>query len=1013
MDDGTRVERRLTPMSGTSGRPPSVDALARSIAGSGLPHPILVEVARAAIADGETEHEQVAARAETYRRSLLTPVVNATGVLLHTNLGRAPLAHRQSARAQTVEFDLATGERGSRQTAVGQLFATITGAEAAMVVNNNAAAVLLVVAALAAGRDVAVSRGESVEIGGAFRVPEVMEQSGARLVDVGTTNRTRLTDYERAIVRHGNDVALLMKIHPSNFRVEGFVEETSIAELATLDRPVVADIGSGLLDATVPWLKGAPPAWLAGEPAAVQALGDGADLVTFSGDKLLGGPQAGIIAGSADLVRQCAGHPLARALRCGGLVLAALQDVALAYLDKRAGTDIPFWRMVDQPIDTLPRPRRTDRVRCGDRLGDRHRRPPRRRIGARGDHAVRRCHDRRRPADRVAHTSDAGDRTDPRRPNGARPPLGRPGRRRDRHRCAARPRPMRVVATAGHVDHGKSSLVLALTGTDPDRFEEEKRRGLTIDLGFADTTLPSGAPVSFVDVPGHVRFLRNMLAGVGGVDACLFVVAATEGWKPQSEEHLRILELLGIRHGVIALTKRDLVDDEWLEIAVLEVADHVGGTFLAGAPIVPVASISGDGLDDLRTALDVLVAETPPSVDRARPRLWIDRVFAAKGSGTVVTGTLTGGTLRHDETVAIEPGGHSARIRSIQSLGAVVDEIGPGNRVALNLNGVGHDDVGRGDAVITLDRWRATERFDASLDVLASLDHEVSRRGAYVAYIGSRELPVRVRVLGGEALAPGTSGSVRLFLDTTLPLLPGDRYVLRESGRDETIGGGEVLDIDPITRASRAQPDRSIERVVRERGRVDVDELELLTGERVEPTVGRWVTTPEELAAAHQRLRAAIDDAGELGLDIAALDDHDRAVIETLDEIVIETGRVRGADAVDPFADHPVIEQIRAGGFAPDVPTGDDHAAVRELIRRGTLVERDKIVFHVDSIDAAARVAAELLADDADGFTVAQFRDRTGASRKFALPLVAELDARGVTRRRDDLRIAGPRLPDG
>ncbi len=571
---------------------------------------------------------------------------------------------------------------------------------------------------------------------------------------------------------------------------------------------------------------------------------------------------------------------------------------------------------------------------------------------------------------------------------------------------------MRVVATAGHVDHGKSSLVLALTGTDPDRFEEEKRRGLTIDLGFAHTTLPSGAPVSFVDVPGHVRFLRNMLAGVGGVDACLFVVAATEGWKPQSEEHLRILELLGLRHGVIALTKRDLVDDEWLEIATLEVADHVGGTFLDGAPIVPVASIIGDGLDDLRAALDALVAATPPSADRSRPRLWIDRVFAAKGSGTVVTGTLTGGTLRHDDTVSIEPGERSARIRSIQSLGAGVDEIGPGNRVALNLNGVGHDEIGRGHAVVTPDRWRATDRFDASLDVLASLDHEVSRRGAYVAYIGSRELAVRLRVLGGEALAPGSSGAVRLFLDTALPLLPGDRYVLRESGRDETIGGGEVLDIDPITRASRARPDRSIERLLRERGWVDVDELELLTGERVEPTVGRWVTTDAELLAADERLRAAVVDAGELGLDVAALDDHDRAVIETLDEIVIESGRARAADAVDPFADHPLIEQVRAGGFTPEPPADADRLAVRELIRRGTLVERDQIVFHLDAIEQSARIAAELLAADAAGFTVAQFRDRTGASRKFALPLVAELDARGITRRRDDLRIAGPRLPE-
>src|SRR5688572_18027017 len=192
---------------------------------------------------------------------------------------------------------------------------------------------------------------------------------------------------------------------------------------------------------------------------------------------------------------------------------------------------------------------------------------------------------------------------------------------------------MRVVATAGHVDHGKSSLVLALTGTDPDRFEEEKRRGLTIDLGFAHTTLPSGAGISFIDVPGHVRFLRNMLAGVGGVDACLFVVAATEGWKPQSEEHLRILELLGIGHGVVALTKVDLVDDDDLELARLDLADRLAGSPLAGCEVVDVAAPSGVGLGALRLALDRLVASTPAAEDRDRPRLWVDRAFAAKGAG--------------------------------------------------------------------------------------------------------------------------------------------------------------------------------------------------------------------------------------------------------------------------------------------------------------------------------------------------------------------------------------------
>ena len=332
-------------------RPPSVDALARSLAPSGLPHAICVDIARQAIADRDVA--AAPARAEAFRRTLLTDVVNATGVLLHTNLGRAPVAFHAEARAVNVEFDLATGERGSRQRAVGQLLARMCGAEAAIIVNNNAAAVLLVCAALGHGRQVLVSRGESVEIGGSFRVPEVMEQSGAELVDVGTTNRTRLSDYRRALGRKNADVAMVLKVHPSNYRVEGFVEETPVDQLATLGVPVVADIGSGLIDASCPWLPGAPPAWLAGEPAAVQSLAAGAALVTFSGDKLMGGPQVGVIAGRADLVAACSKHPLARALRPGTLVLAALQQTALAYLHRRVVDEVPFWQMVAAPLDSL------------------------------------------------------------------------------------------------------------------------------------------------------------------------------------------------------------------------------------------------------------------------------------------------------------------------------------------------------------------------------------------------------------------------------------------------------------------------------------------------------------------------------------------------------------------------------------------------------------------------------------------------------------------------------------
>ena len=351
------------PAPSTSPRPPAVDALARALADVGLPHPLLVDAARAAIAARDPATAR--ARAEAVAAALLRPVVNATGVILHTNLGRAPLPAMSSTvpgvstvpgdgarRYSNLEFDLVAGRRASRSDHAARLLARAVGAEAALVVNNGASALLLILAALARGRAVVVSRGELVEIGGGFRVPEVMAQSGAELVEVGTTNRTRLSDYRAAVDGAGRDVALVLKVHQSNYRMVGFTEDVGVAALAPLGPPVVVDIGSGLLDAATPWLPAGPPAWLAGEPAARQTLEAGAGLVSFSGDKLLGGPQAGIIAGRCDLVALCARHPLNRALRPGGLVLAALQETALAYL-RRDGDAIPFWRMAAVPVEAL------------------------------------------------------------------------------------------------------------------------------------------------------------------------------------------------------------------------------------------------------------------------------------------------------------------------------------------------------------------------------------------------------------------------------------------------------------------------------------------------------------------------------------------------------------------------------------------------------------------------------------------------------------------------------------
>ncbi len=357
---------------------------------------------------------------------------------------------------------------------------------------------------------------------------------------------------------------------------------------------------------------------------------------------------------------------------------------------------------------------------------------------------------------------------------------------------------MRVIGTAGHVDHGKSTLVAALTGIHPDRLKEEQEREMTIDLGFAWMTLPSGEAVGIVDVPGHRDFIENMLAGVGGIDAALFVVAVDEGIMPQTREHLAILDLLQIPAGVIALTKADLAPDaEWLEWVRTDVQNAVRGTVLENAPIVPVSARTGEGLPHLITALEACLAQQPPRPDLKRPRLPIDRVFTISGFGTIVTGTLLDGSFRVGDEVEILPGGLHGRIRGLQTHKTKEQIAVPGSRTAINISGVNVEDLHRGQVVTHPGTYQPTQVLDVHFRLLPDLDLPLRHSSEVKLFLGSSEVIARVRLLGTDVLTPGEEGWLQLVLREPVIAVRGDRYILRRPSPAETLGGGEVLDPHP------------------------------------------------------------------------------------------------------------------------------------------------------------------------------------------------------------------------
>lgn len=581
---------------------------------------------------------------------------------------------------------------------------------------------------------------------------------------------------------------------------------------------------------------------------------------------------------------------------------------------------------------------------------------------------------------------------------------------------------MPLIGTAGHVDHGKSTLIERITGRDPDRWREEKQRGLTIDLGFAWTTLPGGREVSFVDVPGHERFLKNMLAGIEAIDVALLVVAADEGWMPQSEEHLAVLDLLEVDRGVVALTKCDLVDSDLAALAAAETTDKLVGTSLEGSPVVPVSSLTGTGIAELLGLVET--ALPPEGGDGGRPRLWVDRSFAVAGAGTVVTGSLLGGAVSVDETVEIYPTGLTGRIRAIQSHETSHEVVGPGRRVALNLGGISHDKIARGHMVGRPDQWTTTDRVAVSL-VPARFVDVVDQRGAYQMHIGSASHRATITGLHDRYAV--------LQLGEPVPAAVGDRFILRDTGRRLVVAGGRVLDPAPgaTSRAlavantidPAADPDVIARQLLRVREQDELQRLEAhsgggrLTDALIAGTKAVDRPVAERLAAKATELVTAEHAEHPLrpGLPLATLAERLGVGTQLAEAIVAMSGTldrigpdVRGHGHTGTLTESQARawveaeKRLLAGLAVPDESAlGLDTEVIALKLRTGELV---RIAPGMVYLSSQVEEIKHLLGTCGDEFTVARFRDVSGLTRKYAVPILEWSDREGLTVRRGDVR---------
>jgi selenocysteine-specific elongation factor len=625
-----------------------------------------------------------------------------------------------------------------------------------------------------------------------------------------------------------------------------------------------------------------------------------------------------------------------------------------------------------------------------------------------------------------------------------------------------------VVGTAGHIDHGKTSLVKALTGIDTDRLPEEKARGITIDLGFAFLEEPGGLTIEIVDVPGHERFVKNMLAGVGGIDLAMLVIAADEGVMPQTREHLAICSLLHIKAGLIALTKADLVEPDWLELVREDVAGAVRDTFLAGAPILPVSAKTGQGLDDLRAALRALADSVPQRGTDQLPRLPIDRVFTVKGFGTVVTGTLAAGALGVDERVEVYPRKTEAKIRGLQTHGHPVTSARAGQRTAVNLQGLERAAIARGDVVGLPGTLVPSLLVDGTLELLKDAPRPLRSRARVRFHVGTSEIMARALLLDRTELEPGETSFARFRLEAPLVARPGDRFVVRSYSPVVTIGGGTLLDVDPprfkrkgpalvahLTLLQTGNPEAVLEEHVRHVGAAGV-RLGTLAGRvpfgpaqlrglldalqaagRVIAVDRDWFIHPdsfarlrtlvvEALAAFHHasplkpgmsreelRSRAGAADERVFAFLLSSLG-ADGTVKTERDKVRLASHEVRLSPEQQRIIDRLEEDFLRAEAAPPSAEEAmgraglggdEEHELFQVLVQAGKLVRvKESLFFHARALDTIQTKLVALLRERKE-IGPADIKDLLGISRKYAIPLLEFFDQRRVTARVGERRI--------